>query len=339
MLRIVHSSGSKLRHVPANVVKSQTPASFLIISKSGYHTSNNAKSSIEPMRFIKNIYDESPFLQSVAPKGFGKYFPREGGEAGSKKADTAGTGSKSSTESSTQQKTAGSIGGDKKTGGGNSGGSGKKPDPSDKMKFGSAAALGFLALVGLLTMDNLKNGHEISYQDFQRQLLEAGLVDRIIVTNKNVAKIVLRMPANEKELNMMLPQTIRQGGQSGQSGSMGQSAFPNDSLTPFDENSSAFGSAEGEGGDSKGGRAPFARYPSLGAPNNLSTPYYFNISTVDTFERRLEESQIALGIAPRDFIPVIYVSETSWTNELLRLMPTVLLIGATFLMILSLIHI
>ena len=48
-------------------------------------------------------------------------------------------------------------------------------------------------------------------------------------------------------------------------------------------------------------------------------------STVDTFERKLEEAQRELGIAPRDFIPVVYVEETSWSRELFRFLPTLIL--------------
>lgn len=41
-------------------------------------------------------------------------------------------------------------------------------------------------------------------------------------------------------------------------------------------------------------------------------------STVETFERKLEEAQKNLGISPKDFIPVVYVNETSWSQELSR---------------------
>jgi hypothetical protein len=37
--------------------------------------------------------------------------------------------------------------------------------------------------------------------------------------------------------------------------------------------------------------------------------------TVDSFERKLEDAQRELGVAPRDFVPVVYVSETNWFNE------------------------
>ena len=56
--------------------------------------------------------------------------------------------------------------------------------------------------------------------------------------------------------------------------------------------------------------------------------YHFAIGSVETFERKLEQAQRELGIQPRDFIPVQYVSETSGLNEAAKLAPTLLLIGA-----------
>ena len=40
--------------------------------------------------------------------------------------------------------------------------------------------------------------------------------------------------------------------------------------------------------------------------------------SVESFERKLEEAQVALGVARRDFIPVLYVNETSIIHELCR---------------------
>lgn len=39
--------------------------------------------------------------------------------------------------------------------------------------------------------------------------------------------------------------------------------------------------------------------------------YHFVIGSVESFERKLEDAQRELGIAPKDFIPVQYVNETS----------------------------
>ena len=55
--------------------------------------------------------------------------------------------------------------------------------------------------------------------------------------------------------------------------------------------------------------------------------YVFHIGSVDSFEQKLEESQEALGIDPHAYVPVIYVSEMSWQQELIRFAPTILIIA------------
>ncbi|CAH8361306.1 unnamed protein product [Eruca vesicaria subsp. sativa] len=58
--------------------------------------------------------------------------------------------------------------------------------------------------------------------------------------------------------------------------------------------------------------------------------YYFNIGSVESFEEKLEEAQEALGVDSRDFVPVTYVSEMIWYQELLKFAPTLLLLGTLF---------
>ncbi|KFK43073.1 hypothetical protein AALP_AA1G075200 [Arabis alpina] len=55
--------------------------------------------------------------------------------------------------------------------------------------------------------------------------------------------------------------------------------------------------------------------------------YYFNIGSVESFEEKLEEAQEALGVNSHDFVPVTYVSEMIWYQELMRFAPTLLLLG------------
>ena len=50
-------------------------------------------------------------------------------------------------------------------------------------------------------------------------------------------------------------------------------------------------------------------------------------SSVESFERKLEEAQKALNIAPRDYVPVLYVDETGFMNEPAKLIPVIALIG------------
>jgi len=122
---------------------------------------------------------------------------------------------------------------------------------------------------------------QISFQEFKNKLLEPGLVDHIVITNKSVAKVYVRSsPQNQTSDDVV------QGPVSG---------------SP----------AKGNGGQYK---------------------YYFNIGSVESFEEKLEEAQEALGIDSHDFVPVTYVSEMVWYQELMRFAPTLLILGSLLYM-------
>ena len=61
--------------------------------------------------------------------------------------------------------------------------------------------------------------------------------------------------------------------------------------------------------------------------------YYFSIGSVEAFEKNLDKAQNELNIPSSERIPVTYKSETVWTNVLLSVGPTVLLIGGLFWML------
>ncbi|KAG7960724.1 hypothetical protein I3843_10G138200 [Carya illinoinensis] len=123
---------------------------------------------------------------------------------------------------------------------------------------------------------------QISFQEFKNKLLEPGLVDRIVVENKSVAKVYVRSSPRTKDLTN------------------------EDVQSPINGN------------------------PARG---NLSrSKYYFNIGSVESFEEKLEEAQEALGMDPHDYVPVTYVSQVNWFQELLRLAPTLLLLGTLWFM-------
>mmetsp|Transcript_32918 Transcript_32918/g.45914 ORF Transcript_32918/g.45914 Transcript_32918/m.45914 type:complete len:880 (-) Transcript_32918:222-2861(-) len=58
--------------------------------------------------------------------------------------------------------------------------------------------------------------------------------------------------------------------------------------------------------------------------------FYFNIGSIEAFERRMEEIQRDMGIEPRDFVPIQYVAETNIGSELLRTLPSLIMIGLLF---------
>lgn len=51
---------------------------------------------------------------------------------------------------------------------------------------------------------------------------------------------------------------------------------------------------------------------------------------MDGFERKLEDAQIELGIASADMLPVKFMQEGSIVAAMMELVPTLLLIGATY---------
>ncbi|CAL5225560.1 g8397 [Coccomyxa viridis] len=69
--------------------------------------------------------------------------------------------------------------------------------------------------------------------------------------------------------------------------------------------------------------------PGVGSPGLEKGQYkfHFNIGSIDSFERKMEEAQEDLGWATDSFVPITYTNELSWQQELLRLAPTILLIA------------
>lgn len=70
-------------------------------------------------------------------------------------------------------------------------------------------------------------------------------------------------------------------------------------------------------------------------PGSTWAPYYFNVGSVDSFEKKLEEAQEDHGINPDNFVPVVYNnnSETSVAGELLKAAPTILIVLAVLWML------
>ncbi|KAJ9185226.1 hypothetical protein P3X46_004884 [Hevea brasiliensis] len=124
---------------------------------------------------------------------------------------------------------------------------------------------------------------QISFQEFKTKLLEPGLVDHIVVSNKSVAKVYA------------------------------WSSPKNGNQTSDD----------------------VVQVPANGNPPRRNTShykYYFNIGSIESFEEKLEEAQVALGIDPHDYVPVTYVNEVNWYQELMRFAPTALLLGTLWFM-------
>ncbi|KAL3327420.1 hypothetical protein AABB24_035212 [Solanum stoloniferum] len=165
-------------------------------------------------------------------------------------------------------------------------GSGEQGNPQEnfiKLNNNLLAPLLFIGFILSSILMSPREQQEISFQEFKNKLLEAGLVDRIVVSNKSVAKVYVRSSAPGPD-------------QIGDDAVQGPVAGRNDRR------------------------------------NTSQYKYYFNIGSVESFEEKLEEAQEALRIDPHNYVPVTYVDELNWFQEVMRYGPTVLLLAFLYFM-------
>ena len=73
--------------------------------------------------------------------------------------------------------------------------------------------------------------------------------------------------------------------------------------------------------------------PKVSSNPKQRTPYYFTIGSIEGLERKLEDTQRELGLGTHEFVPVQYINEINWLNEVVKLLPSLLFWGG-FLFIL-----
>lgn len=220
---------------------------------------------------------------------------------------------------------------------------GKKPDEDDGSSNSSwmaQAALALFVMFGLSLLGSRDTGREISFHAFVWDLLQPGLVDRIEVVNKNVARVYLKSSTSIHDRALS---TTTMSGKNGvrrqsRSGDMNTGDW-SEKADPGFPSPSASGSEFEQ--DQQNMHIPASQTPSFGrssissnaATPSTESPFYFNIGSVDTFERKLESIQEDLGIEPDDFVPVVYTKESSIMTELIRQLPSILLLGVGILVL------
>ncbi|KAG7669398.1 hypothetical protein KSW81_007553 [Nannochloris sp. 'desiccata'] len=189
--------------------------------------------------------------------------------------------------------------------------------------------VGVMLLAASFMSSGRENAQEVSFQWFRTQLLANGVVDRVEVANKQTVKVYVK--------NAALQQLLRSAGGS-QSSSM-NAAGGSSTGHSLDEEFVQIGSPGDLGGlsDVHGNSRPSSSSstsggggkvsPSTSSSGGSSYRFFFNIGSVDAFERALEEAQESMGVDASRRIPVTYTSEVSWQQEIWRLAPTLLLIA------------
>jgi AFG3 family protein len=170
---------------------------------------------------------------------------------------------------------------------------------------------------------------EITWNDFCNYLLETGQVEKIVVTNsRSVAKVFL------KPGSLGLPQHqtrhFRYSDRRQQGAAAGTSpVFQDTTQIHQDAYHPSSPDVGGATGDGFGAAGPFT-LPNGKHPHQHQIVYRFAIGSVDSFEKKLEEAQRAVGIDPLHEIPVQYTAETTMTSEIMGVVPSLLLMGAAF---------
>lgn len=159
--------------------------------------------------------------------------------------------------------------------------------------------------MGLLAASFLGSGREmtqeVSFQWFKTHLLSQGVVERVEVANKQTVKVYIRPSAIRTMIQI-------QNEQPGNDGDMAQDVMYQEEIP------------EAQGVETVPVGSTRRREDGV-------YRYYFNIGSVDAFERSMEEAQRGMGIDPSDWVPIKYTSEMSWSQEIWRLAPTLLLIA------------
>nr|CCA13943.1 predicted protein putative [Albugo laibachii Nc14] len=256
------------------------------------------------------------WLLERIPSGFGRFLPKQNGKRAGKDGLTKEKSKSGSSAKGEQTKAEnnGTSKNDAKIGANKNGGNGPKQ---------GFAYLVPLAVVGLLLSDlsNFdKPTQEITYQEFRTSLLETGSVEKLVVVNNKYVVVYLHPSSSEVAIKGNNSRTDNYGG------------THHDEDRPWNnrlEFGRDFANQSDDGQYQK-------RSPSIASANRDNYvnrklkghhQYYFNIGSVESFERQLEQAQREIGIASHDFIPVQYTSEVNFLMEIFKFVPTIVLVG------------
>ena len=146
-----------------------------------------------------------------------------------------------------------------------------------------------------------RSSKEITYKEFYA-MLEDGHIDKLVVVNREIARIVLKEGVNNAVLS------------SASSTSKNQDPF----IENFDDETSMEYGSQPKSNTAEGLRS------RAGAQKPL---YHFAIGSVEALEDKLTKAQHELGLQPKDFVPVTYKEETDWFLQGIKFIPTLAIMG------------
>jgi hypothetical protein len=169
-----------------------------------------------------------------------------------------------------------------------------------------------------------RNGREITFIDFRNYLLDQGQVEKIVVVNNNVARVILHagskgIPANIHDSNAdhatMMDASV-------------QSTMQHDG--EVDSTVLEFNNPTGDSDGRSNGASTITGSNSIhNMQHHPNTPvYHFYIGSIESFEEKLSKAQS--DIHPREWVPVQYVNEVNLMVEFIKATPMLALVAILY---------
>ena len=187
-----------------------------------------------------------------------------------------------------------------------------------------------------------RNGREITFVDFRNYLLDQGQVEKIVVVNNNLARVILHpgskgIPANIQHGVVVPTDVVMDGTASVQSKMHQHDGEPDSTVMEFNrpaDGSSSDGSSGGSTvtaslGSLTGGVGGASSDSIHNTRHHPNTPvYHFYIGSIESFEDKLSKAQS--DIHPREWVPVQYVNEVNLMVEFIKATPMLALVAILY---------
>jgi len=170
-----------------------------------------------------------------------------------------------------------------------------------------------------------RNGGEITFVDFRNHLLDSGQVDKIVVVNNNLARVILHPgskgtpPSSHDSTSLS---SSLNNSTSGRSSRDGDGAGAHESSS--DNNILEFNSPITSNTDPN----KFSSSENNTLAANITPVYHFYIGSVESFEGKLSKAQA--DVHPREWVPVQYVNEVNILQEFIKLTPMLAMLAILF---------
>eukprot|EP00980_Cylindrotheca_fusiformis_P030604 scaffold25091_cov147-Cylindrotheca_fusiformis.AAC.4 len=320
LLRQVKRTAPTVRRMTTSTRRSRQAAHqdahLTAIQWEDWATNNSTQSSYN-FPAASSLQQFSTFFDSwlsKIPKGFENFYPKHGNASAPKKSTDKKTLNETKEETTFKAKGTEEKQKKRKKGGI------PPPEDNDPQNIPAMIALLLMVMAARRYLDDGdeagRNGKEITFVDFRNHLLESGQVEKLVVVNNNMARVVLR-PGSKG----IPPQGTVSSAEWSSSAigdlppAMHHDGAEDKTVLEFDNPSSRIGMS---GDNSSANDGAVAQTPS----------YHFYIGSIESFEEKLSKAQN--HIHPREWVPVQYVNEVNMLVEFVKATPMLAMLAILY---------